>query len=109
MNAAEFARRRDRIEFECHGRGKRYAKCISHLVRDARAAIVVMERKIVGYRLPNGQIVCMKSRYKDEAQALDSMGHIQADNVGHRVPVRAYYCRRCFGFHLTSQQRNITP
>lgn len=106
MKSAEFARRRARIEHEHHGRGRRYGRELAHLIRDAGAALVVMERKVVGYRLPNGEMVCIKHRYRSEQDARDDIERIQAANVmGGRVPQRAYYCVHCSGFHVTSQGR----
>lgn len=104
MNAAEFARRRGRIEREY--RGKRYKREIAHLIHDADAALVVMNRKIVGYRLPNGEMVCVKQRYPSLAAAVEDIERINAANVsGSRVPIRAYPCPNCHGFHSTSQHR----
>lgn len=107
MNAADFARRRALIERQTHGRGKKYSRALAHLISDARAALVVMHRKVVGYRLPNGEMVCIKVRYSSEQRAHDDIARIQADNLdGHRAPQRAYWCVHCRGWHLTSQARN---
>jgi hypothetical protein len=105
MNAVNFIRHRSRIEHEYHGRGKQYKRALSHLVRDAKAALVVVRRKIVGYRLPTGEMVCVKTRYPDEAHAIADVLRIQAHGDGHRVPIRAYPCPHCRGWHTTSQQR----
>jgi len=108
MNAAHFAAKRARIEFEHHGRGRRYQRELAHLVREARAALVILDRKVVGYRLPNGEMVCVKERHRSEADATADMLRIQAANWnGHRVPVRAYPCPYCHGWHLTSQARQL--
>lgn len=105
MNATQFARQRALIEREHHGCGRKYKRALAHLVRDARAALVVHSRKIVGYRLPNGEMVCIKQRYRDEATAHAEMTRIQDANInGGRVPQRVYYCANCGGFHLTSQR-----
>lgn len=106
MNAAEFSRRRARIELDCHGRGKRYNRQLAHLITDARAVLVVMERKVVGYRLPNDEMVCIKTRYRTMDAANADILRINTTNIsGSRVPVRAYYCAHCRGFHATSQAR----
>lgn len=106
MNAAEFSRRRARIVHEFHGRGRRHNREIAHLLRDARAILVVMERKVVGYRMPNGEMVCIKMRYRTATEATEDIERIQASNVnGGRVPIRAYGCPHCRGFHTTSQAR----
>jgi hypothetical protein len=107
MNAAEFARQRARLTREHHGRGKKYNRALAHLIRDARAALVVMDHKVVGYRLPTGEMVCVKERYRSEEQAQVAMARIQASiEAGKRAPVRAYQCQHCRGgWHLTSQAR----
>ncbi len=106
MNAATFARRRARIEHEHHGRGRRYTRELAALVRDAKAVLVVMDRKVVGYRLPNGEMVCVKRRYRTEADAWLDIERIQAANFADtRVPQRAYWCAHCRGWHATSQSR----
>lgn len=106
MNAATFAARRARIQAK-HGTGRAYRKRFAHLVRDARAALVVVDRKVVGYRLPNGQMVCVKERHPTETVALLVMERIHTANWNHhRVPVRAYPCPYCLGWHLTSQARH---
>jgi hypothetical protein len=106
VNAATFARHRARIEREHHGRGRKYRKALAHLITDARAALVVMQRKVVGYRLPNGEMVCIKTRYRSWDEATADVMRIQGLHTdGDRVPVRAYSCAHCRGFHTTSQAR----
>lgn len=107
MNAAEFARRRSRIEHQHRGHGKRRQRELAHLVRDAKAALVVLDRKVVGYRLPNGEMVCVKERHRTEVDAQVALSRILSSNWnGHRVPQRAYPCQFCHGWHLTSQARH---
>lgn len=107
MNASEFARQRARLTREYHGRGRKYNRALAHLVRDARAALVVMDRKVVGYRLPTGEMVCVKHRYRSEDEATRAMQRIQEEAPeGQRVPLRVYPCPHCRGFHTTSQARN---
>jgi hypothetical protein len=109
MNAAQFCARRSRIERDNHKRSKRYQVMMAHLVRDAKAALVVRERRIVGYRLPNGQIVCIKKRFATEEKAADVLRLIQSDpTVTGHIPVRIYPCPQCHGYHLTSQERHAT-
>lgn len=104
MNAAAFIRRRARIRHQYHG--NRRKRELEHLVRDARCILIVRERRIVGYRLPCGEIVCVKERYSTEAEAQKMMQQINVTNHNdHRVPHRAYQCPACRGWHLTSQQR----
>jgi hypothetical protein len=107
VNAAQFATRRARLVREHHGHGRKYQRALAHLIRDARAILVVMNRKVIGYRLLTGEIVCIKERYRSEDAANDAMVRIQANiEAGRRAPVRVYACPHCHGFHLTSQKRN---
>ncbi|QMP19207.1 hypothetical protein [Pseudomonas phage Persinger] len=103
MNAAEFAKRRARIEHE-HGRRRGYiAKAMAALVRDAGAAIIIVHGKAVAWRLPNGQIVCRKRRYRTELDAMIALGHIRHDPKTPKIPTRFYLCPHCNGWHLSSQ------
>ena len=109
MNAATFSRQRARIAREHHGHGRKYNRALAHLIRDARAALVVMHHKVIGYRLTTGEIVCIKERYRNEDQATAAMERIRESiEAGRRAPVRVYPCQHCRGFHLTSQQRHET-
>jgi hypothetical protein len=107
MNAAQFAARRARLAREHHGHGRKYKRALAHLLRDARAVLLVLNRKVVGYRLLTGEIVCVKERYRSADDATVAMTRIQdAIEAGKRAPVRVYACQHCHGFHLTSQKRN---
>lgn len=103
MNAGEFAKRRARIENE-HSRRKGYAgKAMASLVKEARATLVVVEGRLVAWKLPNGQTVCKKRRYRTEPEAMLVLeGVVQMPRTV-KVPVRFYHCPRCDGWHLTSQ------
>ncbi len=106
MNAAEFSRRRGRIESRNRLSPRRARTEMSHLVRDARAIIVVIRRRVVGYRMQSGEFVCVKHRFRDEAHAVAAIDVIRATNtMCHRAPTRAYLCNWCNGWHLTSQDR----
>lgn len=103
MNAGEFAKRMARIDHE-HGRRKGYAaKALAALVREAGAAIIIMRGKAVGWRLPNGQTVCRKRRYRTEPDAQLALVHIRDDPKTPKVPWRCYLCPHCKGWHLSSQ------
>lgn len=102
MNAHQFAKERARIEYGRDIPERKRNKALAHLVNEARAVLVVVDRKIVAYRLPNGESVCVKRRYSVEAKALADLARME--NIGdQRVPKRAYACAYCLGFHLTSQ------
>ena len=51
---------------------------------------------------------CRKRRFHDHEQAVDVLHQIagkrsRSDNSAKRRELRAYYCPRCTGWHLTSQ------
>jgi hypothetical protein len=109
MNAETFMRKRARIASEHPPSTKYYKKALDGLTRDADAALLVIDRKIVGWRLKTGEIVCTKERFRDEADARAALAAIHRSSFeGARVPIRSYYCSRCKGFHLTSQPFHTT-
>lgn len=104
MNAGEFAKRRARIEHE-HRRRKGYAaRALNALVREAGAIIIIMHNKVVGWRMPSGQVVCMKRRYRTEPQAMLELESVRRDPLTPKIPGRFYLCPHCHGWHLTSQE-----
>lgn len=104
MNAAEFARRRGRIEHQAGRKHSWRVKAMRQLVNDAHAILVVAGGKIVGWHLPSGETVCMKQRFRDEGAATFQLGQIaRTDGARLKRPVRAYACQFCGGWHLTSK------
>lgn len=104
MNAGEFARRRARIEGE-HGRRRGYAsRALKALIREAGAAIIIRNGKVVGWRMPNGQEVCKKRRYRTEPEAMLELANVRRDPKTPHIPCRVYLCPHCSGWHLTSQR-----
>jgi hypothetical protein len=103
MNAAQFSRARDRIGREAKARKGYEAKAMRRLIREARAVIVISGRTIIGWRMPDGAIVCYKRRYGTIGAAQMDMLGIQAEYGKRGVPRRAYQCDFCGGFHLTSK------
>lgn len=103
MNAGEFAKRRALIENE-QGRRKGYkAKAMNALIREARAVCLTIGQKVVGWRLPNGQTVCMKRRYPSDQAAIEALKAIAACPRTAIIPWRSYQCPFCKGWHLTHQ------
>ena len=103
MNARDFARQRAMIERRFTSKRMRN-KAMSCLMRRAGASLVVIQGRMVGWKLRTGETVCVKDRYTSELNAHLAMQRIQAANQnGHRVPTRFYACQRCYGWHLTSQ------
>lgn len=104
MNAGEFNRRRERIDREPGRRPAWRKRALQQLIREASAACVIVDRHLVGWKLPNGQTACLKRRYICEATALFGLVMIRRAEGCHTKPVRAYPCPHCSGWHLTSQQ-----
>lgn len=106
MNAATFVKRRAKIE---HQQGKPNwwrRRAQDALIREARAVPVVGGLKIVGWRLPNGETICVKRRFKDEGAAIAAMGQIRAEPFRRdHMPIRAYPCFACRGWHVTSEPK----
>jgi hypothetical protein len=49
---------------------------------------------------------CVKTRYRDRIAALNALAKIgRHDERGPYAPCRAYACRYCHGWHLTSQEQ----
>lgn len=108
MHAGEFARRRARIVSDKGGsrrlHGPRYrVKALRALVRRAGAALIIPHGRRVGYRLPDGSVACDKQRFRTERAALAELDRIHMHAAHAYVPVRAYLCNWCDGWHLTSR------
>jgi hypothetical protein len=104
MNCSQFASKIGRIEFE-HGIMTRQGKkVLQRLVDRVGAAHIINQGRITGWRLPNGQVVCRKRRYPSDDVAVIEMQLIVHRSRRGKVPVRAYECPICKGFHLTSRQ-----
>lgn len=103
MTGRDFARKRARILHR--GRSTSWArKALAHLAREAGAAAFYSPGgKLQGHVTPDGFVVCEKRRYPTEAHALDELAGAWA--FAHlregKLPVRAYRCPRCGGFHTT--------
>ena len=103
MNAGEFIRRRTQIERE-HQRGRRWQSRAMHmLTRQAGADEVRVNGKLVGWLLNSGERVCIKTRYSDEGAALFAIEQIANWPGALKRPSRAYQCKHCSGWHLTSR------
>lgn len=103
MNARDFAKQRALIERRYTSKRQR-SKAMSCLMRRAGASLVVVNGRMVNWHLRTGETVCVKERFTTELNANLALVRIQAANDnGHRTPIRVYACRRCHGWHLTSQ------
>ena len=50
--------------------------------------------------------LCAKTTYSTKKQALSVLNYIKDNANRKKVPVRAYYCKPCEGWHFTSQDNN---
>ncbi|MBF9235562.1 hypothetical protein [Microvirga alba] len=106
MNGRDFARQRALITWRARSEAHR-RKAMARLIRQAGAVVVFVSGKLVGYRLPDGFVVCEKRRYRTESAALLELANVQLFtrlNGPRRIPIRAYQCTHCHGWHLTSQR-----
>lgn len=105
MNAGQFGKRLALIEHQ-HGRSRDYRrKALKSLLREAGAAIIIIEGKVTGWRMQNGQVVCKKRRYHTEDEALALLASVHSNPLTRKVPTRCYECPHCHGWHLTSQSK----
>jgi len=111
MRASEFARRLARIEagkgqpFRPHG-AKHRRKATEALIRRANAALIVPGGRVIGYRLPDGSVACEKQRFRCRDTAEAELIRIRRDAAHSYIPVRAYLCDWCDGWHLTSRPKS---
>lgn len=103
MHASEFKRRHQRIVVEARGNKRRENRAFAQLVKRARAAVVIANRRIIGYRMRDGSVACVKIRYRSEVDAALDLSRIRAASNHSHIPVRVYRCGFCFGWHLTSR------
>lgn len=102
MRAADFARRRARIEQGALN-GRRYRAEMRALMKRSRAIPIIAYGRVVGYRLADGRVACVKQRFICEASAVAELASIERTATHNYIPVRAYPCEWCGGWHLTSK------
>lgn len=105
MHASEFARKRAKIERRARDKPAFIRKAMQHLVREADAVEITVRGQVVGWRMPDDGVVCIKQRYRDDVAASAELERIAHYARNRHVPVRSYACEHCGGFHLTSQRR----
>ena len=103
MNADRFAQHMAKIERRLAHSPSRTRNAIRRMARHEGAALVIAGGKVVGYRLKNGSVVCRKFRYRDQSHALADLTRIANEATNKHIPVRAYPCPHCRGWHLTSR------
>lgn len=105
MNPRHFPGKRARVIYRA--RSERHArKALAHLAREAGAQPVYVGGRLVRHVLPDGWAVCEKRRYSSEAAALAELQGVRAFahlHPGRKLPVRAYACEHCHGWHVTSK------
>jgi hypothetical protein len=104
MNATQFARRRGRIEHQNDRPHSWRVKAMRQLVNEAHAIVVIAGRRVIGWKLPDGQVVCAKARFISAEAADRQLQQIaRTDGIRPKRPVRVYACPFCAGWHMTSQ------
>jgi len=105
VNGRSFASERARILRS--GRPARtIRKALAHLAREAGAAPVVVDGRVVAHQMPSGVIVCTLRRYPTERAVIHELDGVRAFapvNGDRKVPVRHFFCPRCRGYHVTAQ------
>lgn len=99
MNTAQFIRARARIERKRRCR----TKALRHVEREAGAVPLIVRRRVIGWRLPDGAIVCVKRRCQTRNLADTDLRTMRGEFGGHTTPARSYQCGLCKGWHLTSK------
>lgn len=106
MTAQEFMKRRARIGGTWDRAQDWQQNAMKRLIREARAVPVIGSRRVVAYRLGAGEVVCVKQRFKDEPAATQSLQMIHEERQPREhIPVRAYQCTHCKGWHITSMKK----
>lgn len=104
MTPRQFAAARERILSQSHRRSNDWRKrALAHLVAEAGAEPQTSGRRVLSWRMPTGQHVCVKHRYTTETRATDAILEMHRETDGRRKPIRAYPCYFCAGWHITSQ------
>lgn len=108
MKAGDFAMRLARIAQGMGDRNRNRGKGFSRkaeraLAKRARAAMILPRGKFIGYRMPDGSVACMKERYRSAEAAEHELKRIAEHSGKGYIPVRAYRCDWCNGYHLTSR------
>lgn len=105
MKAGAFVRKRALILRRAGDRAAFARRAIDKLAREFGAVPAMDGRRAIGWLMPDGSIACDKLRYREEVDARLELLRI-AKHSGHRahVPVRAYACPWCHGWHLTSRE-----
>lgn len=109
MRASDFARHLSRIHSRAKHGGStaRANRCARALIRRTGAAPIIHAGKVIAYRLPGGSIACEKQRFRDPESAGVELARIRRTSAHSYIPVRAYRCDLCGGWHLASKAKGI--
>ncbi len=88
-----------------HRRGREFhRKALRALVKRSNASLIAPRGHVIGYRMPDGSVACIKQRFRSEEAASAELLRIARHASRSYIPVRAYLCDWCGGWHLTSRQ-----
>ncbi len=101
-SADEFERSRGRIAVSRRS-AKWKRRALKQLVRESGAVEHYAGNRMIGYRLPRGDVSCLKLRFSTELAASRNLDDcLSLSSVERRNERRAYRCPECKGWHLTS-------
>jgi hypothetical protein len=103
MHAGEFARRLARINFTQRRGAEFRRRATRALVKRAGARLFSAHGREVGYRMQDGSFACHKQRFRRQEAAFAELERIGIHASHAYIPVRAYQCEWCGGWHLTSR------
>lgn len=101
MKAADFLRQRGRIDYHQERRSPAWhRRALASLVREAEGVPVVECRRVIGWRMTDGSIACIKRRFQTVETAQDAVDAIALMEGTHPKPARPYRCPYCKGWHV---------
>ncbi|QJB21786.1 hypothetical protein XccvBFoX1_gp47 [Xanthomonas phage FoX1] len=103
MKASVFSRELRKIEIQSRGKAAAVRSATRQLVSRNGAAAIIEGHKVIGYRMRDGSVACLKLRYYTAQDGHTEMARIR-EGANHKyLPVRVYHCPWCDGYHLTSR------
>ena len=106
MNAGRFERDRLKIESQSRGRSNKWRKrAMKHLVEESGAEVIAIGKRVYAYKMEDGSTACHKRRFKTQDAANETLRQIAVEPEPRKKPIRAYFCKYCEGWHVTSEQK----
>jgi len=101
MSVCKFRRRWEAAQ--CAPSRSQRERKMAHLVAlfDAEPVVLDESRPPIAYRLPSGDVFCVKKRYATRIDAAEALARIRRDPC--RREQSLYPCHVCHGFHLSSK------